>query len=133
MYACGCWSSACSIPTESAENSRNKECILTACSATGTGEHLISSMIAKEVCTELSRSSSEPKEIVERFMKSSFLNSNTQRFGGFIALRVHPEEKCLDFVWSHSTGEQIPLLNMNRFHGSWLYVKWRKITSSIYF
>ena len=112
MFGCGCWTECYQLNSIQNKESTSSN-LLVACSATGTGEQLIYSMMAKECCTALiqdtlSSDSKEISQVVDNFMKTKFLQEKEEKkYGGLIALRFHPDSHCLDFVWSHSTGKYL--------------------------
>ncbi|XP_051504660.1 threonine aspartase 1-like isoform X3 [Myxocyprinus asiaticus] len=104
-YGCGCW----------AENARDVSLYSTAVSTSGSGEHLIRTMLAKECSTAMQAENAHQallEAMQNKFISSPFLAGEDCVLGGVIVLRCCTCEDqrsediqalLVEFLWSHTT------------------------------
>ncbi|XP_052276360.1 threonine aspartase 1-like isoform X2 [Dreissena polymorpha] len=95
MFGAGCWASNPTGPSD----------VGVAVATTGTGEHLMRTLLAKE-CAEVLQTAEWPEQGLTDLMKNKFLGSRmlecySEKYGGFLALSV--QRQSTDLHWSHST------------------------------
>ncbi|XP_051507925.1 threonine aspartase 1-like isoform X1 [Myxocyprinus asiaticus] len=105
-FGCGCW----------AENARDVSLYSTAVSTSGSGEHLIRTMLARE-CSTAMQAETAHQSLLEamqnKFISSPFLAGEDCVLGGVIVLRCCTCEEdqrsediqalLVEFLWSHTT------------------------------
>lgn len=105
-YGCGCW----------AENARDVSLYSTAVSTSGSGEHLIRTMLARE-CSTAMQAENVHQALLEamqnKFISSPFLAGEDCVLGGVIVLRCCTcgeaqrsediQALLVEFLWSHTT------------------------------
>ncbi|XP_056616596.1 threonine aspartase 1 [Triplophysa dalaica] len=105
-YGCGCW----------AENGRDVSLYSTAASTSGSGEHLIRTILARECSTAMQAENAHQallEAMQNKFISSPFLAGEDCVLGGVIVLRCctcgeaqnSEDIKALmvEFLWSHTT------------------------------
>ncbi|XP_056327519.1 threonine aspartase 1 [Danio aesculapii] len=105
-YGCGCW----------AENARNVSLYSTAVSTSGSGEHLIRTMLARECSTAMQAENAHQallEAMQNKFISSPFLAGEDCVLGGVIVLRCCTcgeaqrsediQALLVEFLWSHTT------------------------------
>uniref|UniRef100_A0A9J7XZH0 Threonine aspartase 1 n=1 Tax=Cyprinus carpio carpio TaxID=630221 RepID=A0A9J7XZH0_CYPCA len=105
-YGCGCW----------AENARDVSLYSTAVSTSGSGEHLIRTMLARECSTAMQAENAHQallEAMQNKFISSPFLAGEDCVLGGVIVLRCCTcgeaqrsediQALLVEFLWSHTT------------------------------
>uniref|UniRef100_A0A9J7YU45 Threonine aspartase 1 n=1 Tax=Cyprinus carpio carpio TaxID=630221 RepID=A0A9J7YU45_CYPCA len=105
-YGCGCW----------AENARDISLYSTAVSTSGSGEHLIRTMLARECSTAMQAENTHQallEAMQNKFISSPFLAGEDCVLGGVIVLRCCTcgeaqrsediQAVLVEFLWSHTT------------------------------
>ncbi|TRY56021.1 hypothetical protein DNTS_013853, partial [Danionella cerebrum] len=98
-FGCGCW----------AENARDISSYSTAVSTSGSGEHLIRTMLARECSTAMQTENAHQAlldAMQKKFIGSPFLAGEDCVLGGVIVLRCCSEDMqalLVEFLWSHTT------------------------------
>ncbi|XP_016308411.1 threonine aspartase 1-like [Sinocyclocheilus anshuiensis] len=105
-YGCGCW----------AENARDISLYSTAVSTSGSGEHLIRTMLARECSTAMQAENAHQallEAMQNKFISSPFLAGEDCVLGGVIVLRCCTcgeaqrsediQALLVEFLWSHTT------------------------------
>uniref|UniRef100_A0A8C1XD30 Threonine aspartase 1 n=1 Tax=Cyprinus carpio TaxID=7962 RepID=A0A8C1XD30_CYPCA len=105
-YGCGCW----------AENARDISLYSTAVSTSGSGEHLIRTMLARECSTAMQAENTHQallEAMQSKFISSPFLAGEDCVLGGVIVLRCCTcgeaqrsediQAVLVEFLWSHTT------------------------------
>ncbi|CAM4726094.1 hypothetical protein PO909_019606 [Leuciscus waleckii] len=105
-YGCGCW----------AENARDVSLYSTAVSTSGSGEHLIRTMLARECSTSMQTENAHHallEAMQNKFISSPFLAGEDCVLGGVIVLRCCTcgeaqrsediQTLLVEFLWSHTT------------------------------
>ncbi|XP_056110995.1 threonine aspartase 1 isoform X2 [Rhinichthys klamathensis goyatoka] len=105
-YGCGCW----------AENARDVSLYSTAVSTSGSGEHLIRTMLARECSTSMQTENAHQallEAMQNKFISSPFLAGEDCVLGGVIVLRCCTcgeaqrsediQALLVEFLWSHTT------------------------------
>uniref|UniRef100_A0A8C1PZ73 Threonine aspartase 1 n=1 Tax=Cyprinus carpio TaxID=7962 RepID=A0A8C1PZ73_CYPCA len=105
-YGCGCW----------AENARDVSLYSTAVSTSGSGEHLIRTMLARECSTAMQAENTHQallEAMQNKFISSPFLAGEDCVLGGVIVLRCCTcgeaqrsediQALLVEFLWSHTT------------------------------
>ncbi|ROL49675.1 Threonine aspartase 1, partial [Anabarilius grahami] len=105
-YGCGCW----------AENARDVSLYSTAVSTSGSGEHLIRTMLARECSTAMQTENAHQallEAMQNKFISSPFLAGEDCVLGGVIVLRCCScgeaqrsediQALLVEFLWSHTT------------------------------
>lgn len=92
LYGCGCWA-------QSIDLDRTDASAAVACSVSGIGEEIISSLLASSVCRELTDVQRSVEDCAHASL-AHFNNRNARsdkaRQAGFIALRATPEDASAD-------------------------------------
>ncbi|XP_067277427.1 threonine aspartase 1 isoform X2 [Pseudorasbora parva] len=105
-FGCGCW----------AENARDVSLYSTAVSTSGSGEHLIRTMLARECSTAMEAENAHQallEAMQNKFISSPFLAGEDCVLGGVIVLRCCTcgeaqrsediQALLVEFLWSHTT------------------------------
>ncbi|XP_060590845.1 threonine aspartase 1-like [Ruditapes philippinarum] len=100
MYGAGCW----------AVNWKSEIKPGIAIATSGTGEHLMKTLLARECCQSLQQDdfteNAFKKVFQDKFLDSEFLHDTKEKFGGILALKCDKSDSSAgnyELLWGHTT------------------------------